>query len=61
MLDMGPIISDLLRVLALGLFGLSAFYVRGLADSVKDLRKEHGDRLTDHGERIARIEGQNGA
>lgn len=55
------ILSDLLRVVALALFGVCAFYVREIGKEVKDIRRDHGGKLEKHGERIARLEGANGS
>lgn len=65
-MDPLTVVSDLLRAVTLALVGVCGFYVREVAQAVKELRKEHGDKLANHrekldnhGERIARIEGAN--
>ena len=58
-MDALTVVSDLLRAVTLALVGICAFYVREIGQAVRELRKDHGDKLDNHGERIARIEGAN--
>lgn len=53
MTGIDAIVSDLLRLAAATLFAGAAYYVNGLANAVNRIR----ERVDDHGERIAKIEG----
>ena len=58
-MDVMTVMSDLLRAATLALVGICTFYLREVVQAVKDLRKEHGAKLDNHGERIAHLEGAN--
>ena len=55
-IDAGAIFSDLLQASTMALFAVSAFYIKGLAAEMKEIRND----VQRQGERIARMEGLEG-